>query len=215
MKRIVALVFAVIAVALAALVSGGLLASCATTPPVGADDFAYAAAPFSATLRGTFTPADGVARPIAATVTVGASSGGDAPASARPMRVSFTRPTSLAGVTVEAAYADDGQGGSTCVVIFSHASAYGAVRTESDAGDFEGLLRFAQALLPQGDVVSVSPVNEDGTHTVTRRTAEGDGETVYRFGAGGGLPLQVTARTGEEILELAVSAADGDHAGRP
>ena len=185
-----------------------VLFSCGAAQP-RSGDFDYADGAFSAVLRGTYTPSDGVLRPVTAEVTVGAPAREGAP---RNLRITFSQPPALAGVTVSAAA--DGATGER-VVTFTAVSPHGTVTAVGAGGEYDGLLRFAEALIPAGDVVSVSPVEEDGTHTVTRRTAEGDGETVYRFGAGGGLPLQVTARTGEEILELAVSAADGDHAGRP
>lgn len=188
-----------------------LLFSCGAAQP-RSGDFDYADGAFSAVLRGTYTPSDGVPRPVTAEVTVGAPAREGAP---RNLRITFSQPPALAGVTVTAETAEDAPAGTGRVVTFTAVSPHGTVTAVGAGGEYDGLLRFAEALIPAGDVVSVSPVEEDGVHTVTRRTAEGDGETVYRFGAGGGLPLQVTARTGEEILELAVSAADGDHAGRP
>ena len=50
-------------------------------------------------------------------------------------------------------------------------------------------------------------IHPDGTHTVTRRSAEGDWEATYLFSDGGGLPLRVTVRRAGEVLELAVSDA--------
>lgn len=180
-----------------------LFSSCSAVPPTGADDFAYAAAPFSASIRGTYTSADGVARPIAASVTVGTAAVlGDG--STRPMTIAFTEPPALAGVTVTAAYIADGQGRMTRSVTFSAPSAYGEVHTESQAGEFDGLLRFAEALLPHGDVISSTPVHEDGTHTVSRSTADGSRCEDYLFLEGRVLPLRVTVTTARESITLTI-----------
>lgn len=181
-----------------------LFSSCSAVPPTGADDFAYAATPFSASIRGTYTPADGVARPIAASVTVGTAAViGDE--RTRPMEIAFTEPPSLAGVTVTAAYTADGQGSATRSVTFSASSAYGEVHAATQAGNFDGLLRFAEALLPHGNVVSSTPVHEDGTHTVSRSTADGSRCEDYLFLEGRVLPLRVTVTTARESITLTIN----------
>lgn len=187
------------------LTGGGLgLASCTPAPPPATTDFAYASAAFSATVRGSFTPADGVPRPVAAAVTVGAPTGGGE----RPMSLSFTAPDALAGVTVTVTPTPDAEGGGHTVA-FTADSPYGRVTSSADGGELDGLLRFAEALLPQGEVVAVSPSEEDGTHTVTCRTSDGRRETVFRFSGTGGLPLRVTVRTEGETVDLAVTEGAG------
>jgi hypothetical protein len=110
----------------------------------------------------------------------------------------------LAGVTVRATVQSDGSGALTRTVTYSARSDYGTVTAESAAGAFDGLLRFAEALLPHGDVVSVSPVNEDGTHTVTRKAADGSRTEDYLFERGRVMPLRVTVTAGQETIDLAV-----------
>ena len=178
------------------------LFACGDPPSSAADDFSYAAEAFSVTVRGSFTPADGVARPIAAVVEVGVPVAEDSPL--RPLSVSFTQPPSLAGVTVRATVQPDGSGVLTRTVTYSARSDYGTVTAESAAGAFDGLLRFAEALLPHGDVVSVSPVNEDGTHTVTRKAADGSRTEDYLFERGRIMPLRVRVTAGQETIDLAV-----------
>jgi hypothetical protein len=187
---------------LALLTLVGVLSACGGSPSPGADDFSYAAEAFSVTVRGTFTPVDGVARPIAAVVEVGAPVAEDG--TLRPLSVSFTQPPSLAGVTVRATVQPDGSGALTRTVTYSARSDYGTVTAESAAGAFDGLLRFAEALLPHGDVVSISPVNEDGTHTVTRKAADGSRTEDYLFARGRVIPLRARVTAGQETIDLAV-----------
>ncbi len=179
-----------------------LFSACSPTPPK--DDFAYAAAPFTATVRGTYTPSDGAPRPIAAEITVGAPFVGDTSA-ARPLSITFTAPTALAGITVTAAYKADTAGNPLRTVTFTYPSPYGEVKTSSDGRGVNGFLRFAEALLPIGDVVSVSPTAEDGTHTVTRTTADGAREAVFLFSAEQAPPLRVRVRDEGEVLELVIT----------
>ena len=174
----------------------------ACTPPPPPDDFAYAEGAFSASVRGTYTPAGGDAKPIAADIRIGAPL-----PEGHPITIRFTQPPALAGVTVTAAYAPEGgdaDGPAARTVTFSYPSAYGEITASSQAGEFDGLLRFAEALLPLGDVTAVSPTAEDGTHTVTRRTADGDAEATYLFTRGSSLPLRVTVTSAGERLELVV-----------
>ncbi|MBQ9151896.1 MAG: hypothetical protein IJX72_06570 [Clostridia bacterium] len=179
-----------------------LLSACS---PVGStDDFAYAAAPFTATVRGTYTPKDGIPRPITAKITAGAPVAGEDPA-IRPVTVTFTEPPSLSGVTVTAAYETDTDGMASRIVTFSYPSAYGEVKTSVQAGELDGFLRFAEALLPIGDVTSVTPAAEDGTHTVTRITEDGTREAVFLFSPEQALPLRVTVKEGAEAIEFTVT----------
>jgi len=177
-----------------------LLSSCGETPPA-VSDFAYADSAFTAALRGTYIPADGIPRPVAAEVTAGPPPAGGGE---RDLTITFSEPPSLAGVTVRR-MTPSREGPPT--VTFTADSAHGRVTATATHGEYDGLLRFAEALIPQGDVAEISPVGGDGTHTVTRRNAEGDFEAVYLLGESGGLPLRVTVRTPKETLELAVSPA--------
>lgn len=178
-----------------------MLYACSPAPP--ADDFAYALTAFTTSVRGTYTPADGVPRPIAATVSVGEPSAGGGPAD-RPMTVTFTQPPALAGLTVSSVFERDSQGQPLRTVTFTYPSAYGEVKVTSQEGEFDGFLRFAEALLPLGDIAEVSPAAEDGTHTVTRRTADGTREAVYLFSAEQALPLRVkiTDRARDETIDF-------------
>lgn len=190
----------ILAVALAAIAL--ILTACSPVPP--AHDFAYADVPFTAHLRGTYTPADGVARPIAATVSFGAPpNGGDQ--TNRAVTVTFNQPSVLEGVTVAAVCEAPPSGGISRTVTFTAPSPYGEVRTTSQTGELEGFLRFAYALLPAGDVAEVSPVAEDGTHTVICRTADGSREGVFLFSRDSSLPLRVKVTHGGEVIELVVS----------
>lgn len=181
-----------------------LITAAACTPAPPADDFAYADAPFTAVIRGTYTPADGVARPIAATVSFGDPLVGGDPTQ-RAVSVTFTQPPVLEGVTVAAIWETTPSGELSRSVTFTAPSAYGEVRTTARGDELEGFLRFAYALLPLGDVAEISPVAEDGTHTVTRRTADGSREGVFLFSPDASLPLRVRVTHGGEVMELVVS----------
>ena len=168
-----------------------LLCSTACTPAQG-DPFAYAAVPFSVTVEGTYLPASdesGTPRPFAARVTVGAPMNGD-PA-LRDMTVTFTSPATLAGVTVTATPSPATDGGYGRAVTFAYPSDYGEVGFTATGDELDGLLRFAEALLPIGDVVERSPTAEDGSYTVTRKTADGGREAVFIFAEGTALPTKV------------------------
>lgn len=186
--------FARILVPLLTLVLVLLLPSCAAQDP-----FAYAQNSFSVSVRGSYTPAGSTnPRPFAATVTIGPPVDGDP--IRRDLTVTFTAPDALTGLTVTASLPPDGAGGRT--VTFLYPSAYGDIRATAVGEEFDGFLRFAEALLPLGDVVEVSPVARDGSYTVTRRS---DGrEAVFTF-AEGSLPLRVTVTTPAEVLTLTVS----------
>ena len=180
----------------------GLLASCGEGSPPRRD-FAYAEAAFTAVVRGTYTVSGGtsadIPRAVAAEVSVGAPTEDGRP---RDVTVSFTAPPALAGVTARAVTSP---GESAPTVTFSAVTPHGTVTSTATRGEYDGLLRFARALIPVGDVAEVSATAEDGTHTVTRRTAEGDGEAVYLFAETGGLPLRVTVRQEGWVLELTVT----------
>ena len=178
------------------------LAACSPAP--SKNDFAYANAPFTANVRGTYTSTDGVPHPITARITVGESLAQDAPA-ARPITVVFTAPETLAGITVEAIYTTDADGHIRRTVTFSYPSPYGEVTASSGSSGMDGLLRFAEALLPVGDIVSVSPTAEDGTHTVTRATADGAREAIFLFSSEQALPLRVSVQEKGETLELTIT----------
>ena len=182
-----------------ALVWGSvLLTACGEASP-RRSDFAYAEAAFSAVIRGTYTPTDGLSRPVVAEVLVGAPAGAGGE---RDMTVSFSEPSALAGVTVRSEASSEGD---ARAVTFTAASPHGVVTATAAHGEYDGFLRFAEALLPRGDVVGRSPVAEDGTYTVTRRTAEGDIEAVDHCAEAGEMPLRVTVRRAGEVLELAVT----------
>lgn len=165
--------------------------STACTPAPG-DPFAYAAAPFSVSVEGIYLPAndgDGTPRPFAATVTAGAPIGSD-PA-LRELTVTFTAPPSLRGVTVTAALSPAADGTVGRSVVFTYPSDYGEITVTAKGTEFDGLLRFAESLLPIGDAVEVSPVDEDGSFTVTRRGGDGTREAIFTFAEGKTFPTRV------------------------
>ena len=169
-----------------------LFCSTACVPAQG-DPFAYAAVPFSVTVEGTYLPANdpsGAPRSFTARITVGALVGGD-PA-LRDMTVSFTSPDTLAGVTVTATLSLATDGGYDRAVTFSYPSDYGEIQVIAKGKEFDGFLRFAEALLPLGDVTERSPAAEDGSYTVTRKTADGGREAVFIFAEGETFPRRVT-----------------------
>ena len=169
------------------------------------DPFAYAAAPFSVTVEGTYLPAsdhEGTPRPMAATVTAGAPVNGDS--TLRDLTVTFTAPEALAGVTVTAALSPAPDGTILRSVVFSYPSEHGELRVTAKGGEFDGLLRFAEALLPIGDTTEISPVSEDGHFTVTRQGADGRREAVFTFAQGASFPMGVTLTDGRGRVELAL-----------
>ncbi len=154
----------------------------ACSRPAGRRDFAYAEGAFTVSLSGTYCPAsdsDGTPRPFAATVTAGEPTGGDP--TLRDLTLIFTAPDALRGSTVTAVLSSGPDTGNTArrQVTFTYPSDYGEVRTVAKGSEFDGLLRFAEALLPLGDVTYVSPVTEDGTRTVTRE--RGSRTVTFRF----------------------------------
>lgn len=186
------------------------LVFCSTAcTPAPKDPFAYAAAPFSVSVEGTYLPAndpEGTPRPFAAIVTAGTPEGGD-PA-LRDLTVTFTAPPSLRGVTVTAALSPAPDGTVTRSVVFTYPSEYGEVTVTARGDELDGLLRFAEALLPVGDVTEVSPAAEDGSHTVTRKTADGGREAVFWFAEGNALPVRVTLTDGRGRVELTVGETE-------
>ena len=129
-------------------------------------------------------------RSFTARITVGALVGGD-PA-LRDMTVSFTSPDTLAGVTITATLSPATDGGYDRAVTFSYPSDYGEIQVIAKGKEFDGFLRFAEALLPLGDVTERSPAAEDGSYTVTRKTADGGREAVFIFAEGETFPRRVT-----------------------
>ena len=168
----------------------------ACSPSAQRNPFAYAEGGFSVSVRGTYSPAGETApRPFAAQITVGVPVGGDL--TLRDLTVTFTAPPTLAGVTVSAVHANG-----TRTVTFSYASDYGNVELPTKSEAFDGFLRFAEALLPLGDVVDISPVT-DGSYTVTRK---GEGrEAVFTFAEGQVFPLRVAVTSSEEVLTFTVT----------
>jgi hypothetical protein len=176
--------------------------ACSSASPK--DDFAYTASSFTANVRGTYTSANGVPHPITARITVGELLDRADPA-ARPVTVVFSAPETLAGITVEAVYQTDTDGHIRRTVAFTYPSPYGEVTASSGSSGMDGLLRFAEALLPVGDVTAVSPTAEDGTHTVTRTAADGAREAVFLFSSEQALPLRVRVRDTQDELDLIIT----------
>ena len=140
-----------------------MLSLTACTPTASRDPFAYAAAPFSLTVEGTYLPAgdaEGTPRPFAARISAGAPVDGDP--TLRDLTVTFTAPDTLAGLTVTAALSTAPEGTVTRTVSFTYLSDYGQVSFTAESGELDGLLRYAEAWLPIGDVAEVSPKSPDG-----------------------------------------------------
>lgn len=172
------------------LLSLCLLSLTACAPGAGRNPFAYAEAPFSLWVEGTYLPANdplGTPRPFVAEVRVGAPRNGDP--TRRDLTVTFTSPASLAGVTVTATLSPTPEGGMHRRVEMTYPSSYGTIRTTSTGEELNGFLRFAEGWLPLGDVAEASPKTADGSYTVTRRS--GDREMVFTFAAGRDLPVGV------------------------
>lgn len=176
---------------------------CAPAP--SRDPFAYAADPISVTLEGTYLSAadpEGAPRPFAARVGIGAPRE-DAPA-CRDLTVTFTAPAALAGVTVTAALSPASSGTVTRTVTLAYPSDYGEILITAKGQEFDGLLRPAEALLPSGYVVEVSPRGEDGSFTVTRRSGDGTREAQFTFTAGQPLPSRVILTEPSGRMEVRV-----------
>ncbi len=183
-----------------------LALSChACAPARPKDPFAYAKEPFAASVRGTYTPAgDTAPRPFAATVTAGAPVDGDP--TRRDLTVTFTAPDTLAGVTVTATLSPAPDEGYARTVTFTYPSDYGNIRVTAKGPEFDGFLRFAEALLPLGDVAKVSPKAADGSYTVICRAR--DREAVFTFSEEQDLPLRVTVTTPTESLSFTVTSQE-------
>ena len=181
-----------------------LFCSTACVPAQG-DPFAYAAAPFSLSVEGTYLPvndSDGAPRPFAAKITAGAPMNGDP--TLRDLTVTFTSPDTLAGLTVTAALSPAPEGTVTRAVTFTYPSDYGQVSFTAEGGELDGFLRYAEAWLPIGDVTAVSPKAPDGSHTVTGQTAER--EAVFTFVEGEAFPVAVRLTDGRGVVEMRMRA---------
>ena len=177
-----------------------LFCSTACVPAQG-DPFAYAAAPFSVTVEGTYLPTSdegGTPRPFAARISVGAPVGGDP--TLRDLTVTFTSPDTLTGLTVTAALSPAPEGTVTRAVTFTYPSDYGQVSFTAENGERDGLLRYAEAWLPIGDVAGISPQDENGGYTIVRRT--GEREAVFSFAEGQALPVGVRLTDGRGVVEM-------------
>ena len=174
----------------------------ACSPSAPRDPFAYAGEAFSVSVRGTYTPTgDTASRSFSAQISAGTPVGGDP--SHRNLTVTFTSPDTLAGVTVTAALTPASDGTYKRSVVFTYPSEYGKVEIPAKGAEFDGFLRFAEALLPLGDVADVSPVSEDKSYTVTRK---GEGrEAVYTFAEGQTIPVRVRLTDSRGAVEMAVS----------
>ena len=173
----------------------------ACSPAVPRDPFAYAAAPFSLFVEGTYDLSDGgetPPRPFSAEISFGAPVGGDP--TVRDLTVTFASPDTLAGVTVKATLSPAAEGAVTRTVTFTYPSAYGIVELDSTNNGQDGLLRYAEAWLPVGDVAEVFPKAPDGSHTITRRTAER--EAVFIFAEGHEFPVAVRLTDGRGVVEM-------------
>ncbi len=209
-----------------------LLCACGNTRPGPAEDFSYADKAFTASIRGTFirlradgyggAPAlvgetrTGVVQSFAATVIVGSirdaagtaatgdgtgSVAGQAAVGAAPreIAITFAEPPALTGVTVTRR----SENGGSLVTLQRQGTEMEITADDSAApGTYDALLRFAEALLPTGDITAVSPT-ENGCRTVTR--TEGDRVAVFTFVDGISLPTRVTLETDRERLEMTVS----------
>ena len=178
-----------------------LLSFPSCSPSASRDSFAYAAVAFSVTVRGTYAPAgDSTPRSFAAEVTAGVPVGGDP--TRRDLAVVFSSPPSLKGVTVTATLTPGPDGTYQRSVVFTYPSEYGTIEIPAKGTEFDGFLRFAEALLPFGDITDLSPV-ADGGYTVTR-TGEGR-EAVYTFAEGQTFPVRVSLTDSRGAVEMAVS----------
>ena len=177
------------------------LSACA--PPSRRDPFAYAEAPFSLEIEGTYLPTNdpsGSPRPFAATVTVGAPQG-EYP-TLRELSVTFTSPESLAGLTITASPSTAPDGSISRRVAFTYPSNYGSIQTTAEGGELDGFLRFVEGWLPIGDVTEISPKAADGSYTITRR--DGDRMVVFTFGGEGDLPTGVKLTDERGTVDMTV-----------
>ena len=178
-----------------------LLLSC--TPTASRNPFAYADTAFSVTVEGTYLPAgdaEGTPRPFSAEIAAGAPVNGDP--TLRDLTVTFTSPDTLAGLTVTATLSTAPDGTVERVVSMVYPSEYGDVASTVEGTGLDGLLRFAEALLPFGDTAAIYPKAAGGSYTVIRK-AQGR-EATFSFTHGLPFPTRITVATPREILELAV-----------
>ena len=153
------------------------------------------------TVEGTYLPTSdegGTPRPFTAQITVGAPMNGDP--TLRDLTVTFTSPDTLAGLTVTAALSTAPEGTVTRAVTFTYPSDYGQVSFTAESGELDGLLRYAEAWLPIGDVAGISPQDENGGYTIVRRT--GEREAVFTFAEGQALPVGVRLTDGRGVVEM-------------
>lgn len=184
-----------------------LLSCSACSPMTPKNYFSYANEAFSVTVQGTYIPAtatdeSGQPRGFSATVTAGAPADGNP--TLRDLAVTFTSPDTLAGVTVTATPSTAPDGIVRRSVTFSRSSDYGEVRYTATGEELDGLLRFAEVLLPTGDVEEESPTAPDGSFSVTRRTKDGMRETVFTFLKGEALPWRVCGEDSYGRLEMLI-----------
>ena len=209
-SRVAALCAALCAARCAVLCAALCAALCACTPSVVADPFAYADAPFTVSLRGTYTPAGGEATKVAVAVVYGPVAEGGPPSAGgmrRDLTLTFSEPTSLAGLTVTVTH---DQGG-TRTVTLTYPSSYGTI-TASDPAAFDGYLRFAEALLPAGDEINRSPLSPDGCFTVTRRRASDGREARFTFSTTSDSPFPLVVRVTDPSGTLELTVTPGENA---
>ena len=186
--------------ALAILAALLLLPACAPTAP--RDPFSYTAAPFSLTVEGTYLPAndlEGIPRPFTARVTAGAPTGGSP--TLRSLAVTFTAPASLSGLTITATLSPSADGTVTRAVTLTYPTDYGNLQATAQGTEFDGYLRYAEALLPLGDVTEISPKAPDGSYTVTRQL--GERRAVFTF-SDGSLPISVKLTDSYGVIEMLI-----------
>lgn len=182
--------------------------------------FSYASRPFTATLRITRTrsASDGytgdlslVGDPLtdrAVTLTATVSYAPPvSPAGAGDTTLTFTSPDSLAGMQVTRVPADPADGGQSQkkgqegdVVTLTLKTPYGTICASGEA--YTPLLRYADAILPHGDILGISPT-QDGTYTVTRQSPS-VGTITYTFTKDSDLPRIVEMVTNDETLRISV-----------
>ena len=187
-----------------------LLAGCSPAAALGGEaramtrSFAYSAVPFAVSIRGQYAgmaETSGVRGNFSATVTYGTpdAEGG------RDIRLTFTSPPTLAGLTVSTHYEGSAPGDNPeRTVTLSYPSPYGTVTSETRGSCYDGLVRYAEALLPIGNVTGVSPMDKAGVNTVTRTSISGR-QAVFTFSKDASLPLRVEVTDTYGTLSLTVA----------
>ena len=107
-------------------------------------------------------------------------------------------------MTVTATLSPAPEGTVTRTVSFTYPSDYGQVSFTAENGELDGLLRYAEAWLPIGDVAGISPQDENGGYTIVRRT--GGREAVFSFAEGLPFPIAVRLTDGRSIVDMRMSA---------